>query len=432
MQGRAGGVATTPQAYMFGVAAIFILGFLLYTRWAVNQLKEYERNASEIYAKAYAWVVNRTVVDRGLLDDQDLFIWDEVIQKDLFPVILTDVQGNVRVWKGTRVDSVGDPAEQTRRLKELLRKMDKAHPPIPIRVSLSEVGVISADTPVRREGQHILIGYLHFGESSMINQLTWMPYVWMLGIGFLGLIGWLGFRNIKDSEQRHIWVGLAKETAHQLGTPISSLLGWLELIKTHLRADPRRSPDGQSRDLREIVAEMESDTRRLSKIASRFSQIGSVPELRSERISDVVEETIEYFSRRLPHLERDVQITQHYGHVPDILVNRELLGWALENLFKNAADAIDHNGGLIVVSVRKSRDGKHVNVYITDNGRGIDPKRRRAIFGPGYTTKKSGWGIGLNFVKRIVEGYHGGKVVLQESAPGEGTTIKVSLPIREH
>jgi signal transduction histidine kinase len=309
--------------------------------------------------------------------------------------------------------------------------MDKEHPPIPLRISLAEKDLITPDTPVIRDRDSYLIGHLHYGESSMINRLTWMPYVQILGIGFLALIGWLGFRSIKNSEQQHIWVGIAKETAHQLGTPISSLLGWLELTKTYLGKNGRLRHGDMDGKLWQVISEMESDTQRLSKIASRFSQIGSIPELRSENLSGIVEDTIQYFNKRLPHLGRDIQISEHYGNVPDILVNKELLGWALENLFKNAVDAIDHKGGLIVVSVRRSSDGEHVNVYITDNGKGMDQKRKRMIFRPGYTTKGRGWGLGLNFVKRIIEGYHGGRILVQESAPGEGTTIKVMLPIRE-
>ena len=431
IRGQTGVMGTTTQTYMFAVAAFFILAYLIYARWAVDRLKEYEQEASGIYAKAYAWVVNKAVVDEGVMDDQDMFIWDEVVQKVLFPVILTDVKGNLRAWKGTRIDPSDDPEEQKRRLRELVGKMDKAHRPIPIRISLSNKELISPDTPVVQDGDYILIGHLHYGESSMINRLTWMPYIELLGIGFLVLIGWLGFRNIKNSEQRHIWVGIARETAHQLGTPISSLLGWLELVRSHLGGNGKRKVEESAGELWHVLGEMESDAQRLSRIASRFSQIGSVPELNNENVSEIVAETIQYFGKRLPHLDRDIQVSEHYGNVPKVPVNKDLLGWAIENLLKNAVDAIDHKGGLIVVSVRKSSDGKYVNVFITDNGRGIDSKSRRRVFGPGYTTKQRGWGIGLNFVKRIVEGYHGGKVVLQETAPGEGTTVKVALPIRE-
>jgi len=255
--------------------------------------------------------------------------------------------------------------------------------------------------------------------------MSWMPYLQIIVVGLFIFIGFLGYRNIKRSEQRFIWIGMAKETAHQLGTPISSLMGWLELM----RAKGGKEDLAQEK-LTQILGEIESDLTRLNKIVSRFSQIGSEPKLKKQPVIPILSETVSYFRHRLPQLSKRIEIEEHYHEIPPLSVNRELLGWVFENLFKNSIDSIGNDGGRIEVATLLNEDENTVTITFTDTGRGIDPKVQRRIFAAGYSTKKRGWGLGLTFAKRIIEEYHSGRIVLKESSPERGTTFFMTLPVR--
>ena len=219
---------------------------------------------------------------------------------------------------------------------------------------------------------------------------------------------------------------MAKETAHQLGTPLSSLSGWIELMRTELEEDWRRE---RFRRFDEALREMESDMGRLNRIVSRFSRIGSLPELKPASVTEVISDTTEYFRHRMPQLGRRIEIREEYEEVPQVPMDRELLEWAFENLLRNAIDAMDKSEGCIEVRVRVRVDRRTMEIEFEDNGRGMGPNERRKAFLPGYTTKKRGWGLGLAFVKRIVEEYHWGEIHIKESIPREGTTIQLLLPI---
>jgi signal transduction histidine kinase len=243
------------------------------------------------------------------------------------------------------------------------------------------------------------------------------------------LIGVYGFQNIKKSEQRYIWVGMAKETAHQFGTPLSSLMGWLELVKSQIDKNHTKLDPDNYREFESMVAEMKGEVERLSKIASRFGQIGSIPELKKTDILPILTSTIAYIRRRLPRMEKEIKIYETYKDVPPASVNKDLLAWVVENLIKNSLDAITDRRGVIEVSTDMDRTGKYVNIVIRDNGRGMSPKEQRKIFLPGYTSKKRGWGLGLTLARRIVEEYHQGKLYLAESRPKQGSEFVISLPM---
>jgi NtrC-family two-component system sensor histidine kinase KinB len=234
-------------------------------------------------------------------------------------------------------------------------------------------------------------------------------------------IGFIGFRTIKANEERRIWVGMAKETAHQLGTPITSLLGWLALLA--------EKESGGS--IGPILQEVEEDLKRLKSVATRFSHIGSVPKLEKGSLEPLLRDVTAYFRRRLPQSGRTATIEEDYQPLPQVRFNPELLGWALENLVKNAADALDpsRSRGKIRLEARPSFGGNRVEIRVTDNGRGMTREEQRKMFVPGYTTKKVGWGLGLVLARRIVEDYHGGRLRLQESEPGAGTTMLLELPV---
>ncbi|HDY89210.1 MAG TPA: HAMP domain-containing histidine kinase [bacterium] len=269
---------------------------------------------------------------------------------------------------------------------------------------------------------HYISGYdtllYHYGDPKFITWIVWLPVIEFLVILILISIGFIGFKNITNAEQSSIWVGMAKETAHQLGTPISSINGWLELLKTE-------------RDISHIdkaVNNMEYDLKRLTRVVSRFSNIGSKPVLQPINVSDVIEEVMEYFRARVPQMGRSVVLQSRYNNLKQIMGNHELLNWAVENLIKNALASIDNKDGRISVTGSMSKDFKYLIIDFEDNGKGIAFAEQKKIMKPGYTTKMRGWGLGLSLVKRIIEEYHGGKIILIESMPGVGSTFRVILP----
>jgi NtrC-family two-component system sensor histidine kinase KinB len=224
-------------------------------------------------------------------------------------------------------------------------------------------------------------------------------------------------------EQRSLWTALAKETAHQLGTPLSSLMGWTALL--------RESPPGRltPERTREILDEMDRDLARLQKVSLRFGQVGSLPALKEGDLVEITAGTVDYFRTRLPHLGHAVRIEERYEPVPRVRVHRELLEWVVENLLRNAMDAIDKKDGWIEVTVRWKRDERTVELIVRDNGRGMTPDERRRAFTPGYTTKRRGWGLGLTLARRVIAEYHGGRISIVESVPGRGTAVAVALPV---
>jgi hypothetical protein len=273
-----------------------------------------------------------------------------------------------------------------------------------------------------------------------------LPWVEIAAFFLFIVLGFLGFRGAKLSEQRLIWVGMAKETAHQLGTPISSLMGWIEVMRERTRAAAGESGSRESGSresassegetvtlpralLDQTISEMESDIERLNKVAFRFSNVGSEPKRRLADVVAVVASTVEYVRKRLPRLGRGPVIVEHYEEVPPLNLNAELIEWVVENLLVNAVDALDKPEGRIEVQVARRRESETVEIRVSDNGRGIPAGDHRLIFHPGYSTKRRGWGLGLTLAKRIVEEYHGGRIWVKESHPGRGTTMVISFPV---
>ena len=209
---------------------------------------------------------------------------------------------------------------------------------------------------------------------------------------------------------------MAKETAHQFGTPISSLMGWIEMLKMHYHDQDR---------VLDITNEIADDVEKLNRITYRFSKIGAIPEFKKLSVYEEIHKVKEYFERRLPQSGKSVEIILQGDRNANAELNAELFEWVIENLIKNALDAIDHKQGRIEIAVKELR--KEIEVDVTDNGKGIDLKRRKDIFRPGYSTKRRGWGLGLSLSKRIIEVYHKGKIFVKSSAIGEGTTFKIIL-----
>ena len=394
------------SAQFFLWAIVFILAFFLYAQFfVVRPLREEARQNIERYAFFYRIATTDTLVVQPGLDLDIIF---DTITNTNFPIVITEKDGTPHLWKAVDMPQVSPDSlsvDQLEKMQNIVAALDQENPPLTF--------------VIPKVGERVL----HYGDPPFLRRLAWLPWI-AIGVTALFVsVGYIGFQHIKNNEQRSIWVGMARETAHQLGTPLSSLYGWLALLKAD--ADAIQDAEFQQR-FRQIIAEMDRDTGRLDKIASRFSLIGSTPELRPSDVRDVVRETAAYLRVRLP---KDVQILESIGEVPVLPLNRELLNWAFENLFKNAADAMEGRGGRIEVSSRLHEDASHVDIEIRDNGKGIPPHLAKQIFIPGYSTKKRGWGLGLAFVKRIVEDYHRGKIYVKESALGEGTTFVVSLPL---
>jgi len=256
---------------------------------------------------------------------------------------------------------------------------------------------------------------IHYEDSGLI----WAFVAGSLSIefGIMGvfiLLGFAGFQFIRKAEHRGIWVGLSKETAHQLGTPLSSLMGWIELLR-------QEEKTGKTR---QIIDEMDHDLQRLNQVAERFSKIGAGVKLEGLSIKELVEPVLGYVERRIPQWGKSIQIELHCPQDYQVLAHAELFGWAIENLLKNSVDAIKGDEGSIQVQV--IRRGTWVQISVRDNGEGIPLRDHKNIFRPGWSSKKRGWGLGLSLVERIIKEYHQGDITV-ESAPGQGTSFEISL-----
>lgn len=388
------------------MAGIFLVSavFIWYSFRVIDLLQTDTRAQVERYVRLWQQTANSPDIGGELQG-----IFSEIIEKANFPIMVLDQDHNPTQWRNIPGISPEDTSEVTMaKLKKMSQKMYGANGEYPLYVGTTYVN------------------YFLYGDSHVINQLKIMPFVEIGIVLLLMSLGFIGFQSLRRSEERHIWVGMAKETAHQLGTPISSLMGWLEMVQSEC---PRDLSDGHTRTLLgNTVDNMKVDIDRLQRIANRFGQIGSIPELKACNVNSPVNEVVEYYRRRLPFQGQGIKITFTAEDIPEVQLNPELFTWALENLIKNALQAVDSRTGVIRVGTKLRSDGKNVEIRIEDNGTGMTAAAARKIFKPGFTTKKRGWGLGLTLVRRIIEEYHVGKVWLERSKPGE-TVFVITLPI---
>lgn len=379
------------------IAAIFIvIPILLYTHDLVIQLQKKQRETAALYARSLEYIANSNPSS----GTDYTFIFDEIIGSIDFPVILTNGDDSeIITTKNIELDSSMSAEKRKTILFEMIAEMDKENNPI--RVTFQE---------------NIVLNKVHFGESPLIVRLRWLPLIELAIATLFILVGYIGFSYIKRSEQSNIWVGMARETAHQLGTPLTSMMGWIELLKHQAETSPK---------ILETVSEFEQDAQRLTKVADRFSKIGSKPDLKEENIVEILQHTIRYFEKRLPQMGKKVDISVESSESMSANVNRELFEWVIENLIKNALDAMEDGKGSISFLLKK--EGRKTILDVTDTGKGIDASYHKDIFRPGFSTKKRGWGLGLSLSKRIVETYHNGKLKLLRSSVGEGTTFRIVL-----
>jgi hypothetical protein len=406
----------THRVYLFAAAVLLMVALVAHSNYIVGKLNEEARSQCTVLARFFA-VATLEVPGNPVL----LPIYRDVVQNINFPIILTDLNGIPRAWRhvGIPAESVPDSliaiAESTgvvapslRRLQEVVVRLDRINNPIEI----------------KRLGRTELLGYVHYGEPPLVSRLRWVPYLEFAVIAGLLLFGWIGWRSLLAGEQRSLWAALAKETAHQLGTPLSSLLGWTGLLR-----EQASSGAATPEKLEGVVTEMERDLDRLNKIASRFAQVGSAPALEPGDLASIVSGTVAYFRRRLPQLGTTVTIEESYEPVPRVMLHPQLMEWVVENLLKNALDACDKPAGTIRVRVSWRREERLAALTVSDNGRGMTPEERRHAFDTGFTTKRRGWGLGLSLARRVVHEYHFGEIAIAETAPGAGTTVVVTLPL---
>lgn len=390
------------RIWKIGLITVYLLlmgMFLLISKHLVKDLAKQERERMEIWADATKELASMSSEPGAMPTDVD-FVFRIIEGNHNIPVLLVDDHDNILQYRNFRlpekVDSL-NPMQLSARNKHYLQgKLQRLkHSPNKI--------VINIDKSTRQ--------YLYYEDSTVLRRLAYYPYIQLavlllfLGVAYFALI------SVKKAEQNKVWVGLSKETAHQLGTPISSLMAWTELLDT-MGVD------------KSIVADMNKDVQRLSKIADRFSKIGSMPEKELEFINEAVVSSLEYMRSRIP---KRVSLDLHLDQARNcgVMLSPPLFEWVMENLTKNAVDAMSGQGSIdITVDTR----GDQAVILVKDTGKGIPRKNFKTVFNPGYTTKKRGWGLGLTLVKRIVEEYHGGRIYVKDSELGKGTTFCITLP----
>lgn len=386
------------------VSVIAIIIFLIISNNLVKSLAAQERERMNVWAQATEKLAKADV-------DTDVeFLLSIISQNTSIPVMVVDGDYNVLDYRNFNLPDKGDTintpvfALSERNYDFLVEKIRKVSGETPL-------GIIVQTNPhfIEVEGLHAS-QYIYYEDSILLRRLSLYPYVQLTVMVILVLIIYSALIYTKRAEQNRVWVGLSKETAHQLGTPISSLMAWSQYL------DATGAP-------KEITDEINKDVHRLSVIADRFSKIGSKPELHLEYINDVVGSSLQYMKGRI---SGKVDVVMDF---PDddfgVLISRPLFEWVMENLTKNAVDAM---GGSGKITISTGRDKEKIFIDVKDTGKGIQRKNFKNVFHPGYTTKERGWGLGLTLVKRIIEEYHGGKIYVKESEIDKGTTFRIELP----
>lgn len=380
------------MAFLVATASVVAL-FLYFSSRLISDLEVQEQQRMEIWAGATRELAASTMADNPGTDID--FLLSIIQQNTNIPVLLTDGEGNILDQRNFNLPHPEDPAD-ARNAAYLQRKLaDLADTPRRIEICIAPE----------------LTQYLYYDESTLLRRMSVFPYVQLLVmLAFIAVV-YFAVLSTKKAEQNKVWVGLSKETAHQLGTPISSLMAWMEWL-------PEMGVDA------ETIAEMNKDVNRLSTVASRFSKIGSEPKMESADAVGVIAEAVDYMSTRI---SPKITLTfNKQAETAPVDACTPLLEWVVENLIKNAVDATEGTGA-ITVDLRTADEA--VVVDVTDTGKGISRKNFKTVFNPGYTTKSRGWGLGLTLAKRIIEQYHRGRIYVARSAPGAGTTFRIQLPL---
>lgn len=379
--------------YVIGLILLILsIGSLFYTDKLVEELEQREEREVQLYAEGLRYVLNSP-------EDENFNVIYQVIQDAVafyrIPAIYVN-ENNVPVdFINPDFPKNASKKQKERITEEVLAEMKMEHPPIPVQIS---------------DG---LYGYIYYSNSFLLTQLRYYPFLQLSVMLLIGYLAYLAFSSARKAEQNRVWVGLAKETAHQLGTPLSSLMAWVE----YFRSDPNIDPS--------IAEEIEKDVIRLEMITTRFSNIGSAPTLKDEPVAEIVTNFITYLEKRVSTKVK-FQVFNQLEDQQTALLNKNLFEWVVENICKNAVDAM---GGIgeINVTLQSPPLTKEIRIDIADTGKGMTKANMSKIFNPGFSTKKRGWGLGLTLAKRIIENYHNGKLFVKSSEVGKGTTFRIVL-----
>lgn len=370
--------------FVFSLLTIIVVGIAVSSNFLINHLREKESERIKSLATAMKYLQDDTDFD-SRLNELSLYVINE---NENIPIIRTDKNRNVIDSKNISVDILKNP----QKLKKKIAEMEGKYPPFEIQLP------------------NFNNQFVFYDNSDLLNYLRYYPYALALFIGAYLLFSFWFLRTIKKSDESMLWAGLAKETAHQIGTPLSSMIGWVEVMKL----DESRNSDG--------LIEINKDINRLKTISERFSKIGSVPELSDLNLKETVQQNYEYLKTRI---SKKVDFALKVPH-NEILTphNRILMSWVIENLVKNAVDAMKGEGKLEICLYQKN---KHVIIDVKDSGSGMTSAQIRNVFKPGYSTKKRGWGLGLSLAKRVINDFHGGNIKIAESEVGKGTKFRIVL-----
>jgi nitrogen-specific signal transduction histidine kinase len=384
---------------VLAVSFLISVGSIYYTNVLVEQLKIRERQQVQLFAKAIEYTLNEPI------SSNVLFVSEEIINKNnSVPTILVDENEKVMHFRNIDIDSTKSPKSIDLQLKRQLQSMADTYEPI----------IIPLKDPTTNEA--FGIQKVYYKNSWLLTQLIAYPYIQLSVIAIFGFISYLAFNYSKAAEQNRVWVGLAKETAHQLGTPLSSLMAWVEVI----REDPQMKEKG-------IVDELEKDIQKLRIVTERFSSIGSTPTLKKENVVSLINNVVIYLRPRVSSKIRMDVFT--LSDNIQVMAHAPLFEWVIENLCKNGVDAMGSTGA-IAIKILRGSEGK-VFIDVSDTGKGIPRSKIETVFRPGFTTKKRGWGLGLTLAKRIIETYHNGKIFVKSSEENEGTTFRIALDAAE-
>ncbi len=406
---------------------LFILlgiGSFAYNQYLIDRILVQERSSVELWAEAVEFTSNpiQEEISRNLLEaanqlrnnisvsdtlvqmieeaetdrtSQNFVVEEILLSQDRFlvPRIIVDAKGEI----------IMENHVESELNRDLVDRYAAMNSPIPIRLG---------------DESYSQTQYVYYGESPTVRYLRYFPYIQLSLLALLLGIGFVSYRTIMKSEQSNLWVGMTKEAAHQLGTPLSSLYGWIELLREEKKED---------NFTQKICGELENDIARLRGVAERFNKIGSEPELSMQPLEPILQQVIDYMERRLPQLGKNVEVRRNIDKNIKARVNPELFQWAIENLIKNAMDAINTTKAKAYVSVKLHCIENEVMVDVEDSGSGIPKKYHNEVFKPGYSTKKRGWGLGLSLTKRIIEEYHEAKVFILRSETGKGTLVRIVL-----
>jgi two-component system, sporulation sensor kinase D len=395
---------------LYFVIVIVLIALMLfgYTHFLIEQLRSEYRKTTLAYTTYQTLVVSD--LSAPAMEDVKVNLSREIGATINFPSVVTDPDGKPLAWWPGYNEYLGkNPDENLETVRGFAADLDRINDPVPI--------VRYTHDPETGNPVGEVAVYFHYGEPRVIKLLYWVPTFELALILIFAFVGILSYRRVKTSEQQAIWTGMARETAHQLGTPVSSLLGWHAILTEECEASPEMTGP---------LKEIEADIKRLEKVAARFQEIGAPVSVAPADIVSLVENAAEYGRRRLP-VTSDAKIETDLPESLVVPFNPLLFEWVIENLVKNAVDAVlqGADGGLIKISLAAGDGGARITVR--DNGVGIETRDLEQIFNPGYTTKPKGWGLGLALVKRVVEDVHHGEIKV-ESGPGGGATFTVFIP----